>query len=109
MKTLEQKILEWVFTSEDVGMSSKAMAAASVGVTKCTSHPHDPSDLNRCVKLVGEIPEIKEKFHLISELSPTWKRLIDKWDELESTLKSEVESGSGRAPKTYDLIKSIIN
>ena len=109
---IQSKVLKWVFNSRNVGLSSKAMAAAATGHPGKYDHPYDPSDLNRCIKLCAAIPEVKENFNLVAELSPTWAKLIDRWDELEKCFIDEVGYDgckSNKAPKTYDLIKSIIN
>ena len=109
---IQSKVLRWVMTSNDVGSSSKAMAAAATGHPAQNDHPYDPSDLNRCIKLCKEVPEVKENFDLIAKLSPKWNALIERWDEIEKCFIDEVgyDWCKGRsAPKTYKLIKSIID
>jgi hypothetical protein len=109
---LQSKVLKWIFNSRNIGLSSKAMAASVCGHNDKIDHPYDPSDLNRCIKLCTEIPEIKESFNLIANLSPTWGKLINRWDELEKCFIDEVGfdwSLGKKAPKTYKLIKSIID
>ena len=109
---MQDKVLEWLCTSNDIGLSSKAMAAAATGHKAQADHPYDPSDLNRCIKLCTKVPEVKDNFHLVAELSPTWKKLIERWAELEKCFIEEVgyDWCKGRsAPLTYELIKSIID
>ena len=69
-------------------------------------HPHDPSDFNRCAKLLDAVPEYRSRLYELSILSPTWKLMVDKWDELESLLVEEFPNG--KAPKTYKMISDII-
>lgn len=116
MSNLESQILKW-FACGETGMSSKAMARVACRAT-CglipmdASHPYDPDDLNRCIKLVFMAPAIREEFHMIATLSDTWKRIIDRWDELEKTFIDEVgiNWSKGRsAPITYSLMQEILH
>ncbi len=110
----ERKILKWLFEG-DVGQSSKAMAMAASGVyqneeQKLTSHPYDVSDINRCFQLIKAVPEVKDSFDIISNLSPEWSALIKHWEQLESTFVEEVgEDWKSRKPasNTYQLMKDI--
>ena len=58
---MEKKILNW-FATGKVGVSSKAMACAAAGLeqdkTWFNNHPSDPDDLNRCLLLLEQVPEI---------------------------------------------------
>jgi len=109
-ENLALKVLEWT-AGDDVGISSQCMAFVSCGVKpkyKCT--PSDPADLNRCLKLVKQIPEIKDKFDQISKISNHWKSVIDNWDLLEKTFIDEVGfdwCNGRRAPETYKLMKEL--
>lgn len=108
---LQKKVLKWSFESDDVGMSSKAMAAASTGHAGGKSHPWDPSDLNRCIKLLHEVPEVRENLEKVAQLSKSWKKLIERWDELEKCFIDEVGydwKHEKSATKTYKLMKEIL-
>lgn len=107
--TVDKKIGAWLINGE-TGLSSKAMAAVALDVGSDGSHPYDPDDLNRCLKLIDKIPEIKQHFDEIAQLSNTWRLMIAKWDELESLFISEVGfdwSKGDSAPKTYELMREI--
>lgn len=110
---IQGKVLHWMMNSNDVGSSSKAMAAAATGHPSINlDHPHDPSDLNRCIKLCKEVPEVKANFNKVADISTTWAKLISRWDELEKCFIDEVGYDwckDRSAPKTYALIKEIIN
>lgn len=100
---------KWLANGE-TGVSSKTMAFyLGFGIIPETnSHPHDPSDLLRCIKFLQHCPELRSKLHLMSEVSNTWEGLVRNWDRLESSLNEEMKLGS-RAPKTYKMMKDIIN
>jgi len=107
---INQKVLMWLSNGK-VGASSKAMAFAAIGMPNTKMIPYDPADFNRCLLLIDEIPEIKERFDKISKLSPTWERLIARWDEIEKCFLEEVGfnwSHGKKAPKTYNLMQDII-
>lgn len=107
--SLERKVIEWL-AGPSVGESSKNMAFTAVGVKYNTRHPLDPADFNRCLKLVKQVPEIKNHFGEISKLSSQWKIVIDNWDLIESTFLDEagIDWRKGeflKATKTYELMK----
>lgn len=107
---MKDKILKWIGTGR-VGASSKAMALAVVGAPNDGSHPYDPADLNRCLLLLADVPEIRQHMCKVSEISVTWEKLVKRWAELEKCFIEEAGfdwSKSERAPKTYDMIKDII-
>lgn len=106
----KDKILEW-FGNGDTGMSSECMALVSCGIKpKYTCTPSDPSDLNRCIKLVEDVPEVLNKAVAISEVSKGWHNLMNHWDELVSLFHSEVGENwsiGSSAPKTYARMKEL--
>ncbi len=111
---MEKKILEWFATGE-TGISSKAMAFAAADIENKSSFgdgtPSDPSDFNRCLKLVHQVPEIKSHFDKIAKLSDKWEVLISKWEIVERSFLDEVGFDwckADRAPKTYKLMKDIL-
>lgn len=111
MTKMNDKILWWLVNGR-VGSSSKAMACALLGYGKETSHPYDPSDLNRCLLFLCEVPEAREHMDKIAAISKTWKALIDRWDELEASFLEEVGldwCNGDRAPKTYEMMRDIID
>lgn len=97
------KLLRW-FLYGDCGLSSETMVNVSVGKEYKNHYPCDPSDFYRCLKLVKEIPEIKNYFDKISQVSPQWKIVIDNWDKLEETFLSEI---GYRPSKTYKLMEDL--
>lgn len=108
---MKDKVLNWLATGQ-VGESSKAMAYAVIDMdVNLKSHPYDPADFNRCLMLLEAVPEARNNFDKVAALSETWKKLIDRWDEVEKCFLDEVGFdwvNSDNAPKTYDLMDGII-
>lgn len=107
---MEKEILNWLSNGE-TGLSSKAMAFTAIGVECRKAYPSDPSDFNRCLKLVNEIPEIEKHFKKIADLSPAWASIIENWNLIKDLFLEEVgyDWSNGRsAPKTYALMKDVI-
>lgn len=48
--------------------------------------PSDPSDFDRCSKLLKTVPEWKTELHKLKPISETWANLVDNWDKLEAML-----------------------
>src|SRR5690606_5657415 len=88
----ERKVLDW-FVNGRVGISSRAMAAAAIGIKNARdtwdNHPHDPDDLNRCLLLLVSVPEIREAFDKVAAISPVWAALIERWSEIEQCFLDE--------------------
>src|SRR5690348_9189841 len=108
----QTRTLEWLANGE-TGMSSETMAFwLGFGVKpECISHPYDPDDLDRCLRLLFVVPEMRPHLQKMAELSEAWKRLIAHWDEIEQSHLDEVGLGwtKGRAaPKTYALMQEVL-
>lgn len=76
------------------------------------SAPSDPADLDRCLRLLDKVPEMRPHLHKMADLSSNWKKLIEKWDEIERSHLDEVGLGwtKGKsAPKTYRLMKVVLD
>ncbi len=109
---LQSKVLAWLADDFDVGTSSKAMGFCAIGMAdKCTKWtPSDPADFNRCLLLVDQIPEIKEHFNKIADMSKGWKSIINNWSAIEKSFIDEVGVDwckAKSAPITYKLMKDI--
>jgi hypothetical protein len=107
--------VRWL-AGEDTGSSSKAMAFwLAFGVKRrWPDHPHDPSDLGRCIRLLDAAPYLRKRLPEMAELSPVWAEIVNDWSELERLWRHEAECGEmdmwGRreAPLTYVRLKSRI-
>jgi hypothetical protein len=92
---LLRKALNWI-AGPNTGLSSEQMLFCVVDIDR-TDHwgeyeihvPLDPADFNRCLLLVGEIPEIRDDFPKIAALSPRWKLIIGNWNKLEECFVTE--------------------
>jgi len=102
--SIHKRASEWI-VGDDTGMSSEAIWAYMSGVEKkYYSHPGDPADLGRCLRLLKLIPEWKPRIFEMSKLSKEWAVLTAHWDELEHMMDQEVGidwSKGQSTPKTF--------
>ena len=112
---MKDKILNWLANGE-TGESSKAIAFKMAGVEKnykWGSHPSDPGDFKRCLKLINLIPEIRPRLDEMRSVSVCWNALIEHWKEVEDCFMSEVAEWLTKdysalwASKTFDLMEKI--
>ena len=102
-----RKLVTW-FAGRDTGSSSKHMAAVAAGAEGDGSHPLDPDDLGRCIRLVEAVPEVRDAFPAIAASTPKWKAIIDHWDELVAIFHSESRGCSYfSAPQTYQRMRDL--
>ena len=109
MTETENKILDWMAFSGhgEVGLSSLSIAWVMLGrVGAETTPPADPSDLNRCVKLVQKVPAARAGITKLGETYPVWKRFDEQWDDLVNCFLTE-RSSTNRCTKTFDMMKEI--
>lgn len=107
----DDRVNAWV-VGNDVGSSSKTIWAVMLGIDPGNegSHPHDPGDLGRCLRLLELMPEWKPRLPELAAQSPEWKALVERWGELASFMDGEVGIAwekAKSAPKTYNLMKVI--
>ena len=105
--------LQWLADDEDVGASSRAMAFCACGLIRFRkSHPWDPADFIRCMKLLRREPEIRKYFHVMAEMSPEWREFIKDWDRIEHQVIAELgsleEPISNTAPLSYAMIQDVL-
>ena len=101
----------WWFGTGRVGVSSRTLAMrATHRFAKHEGHPHDPDDFDRCLRLLADVPQLRERLHLVAKASPYWAALVARWDEVEALHLDEVGLGwtkARSAPKTYALMRAI--
>jgi hypothetical protein len=112
MTSAQQRTLEWLANGE-TGTSSKTMAMwlAFDVQQRYGSHPLDPADFDRCLRLLAQVPEMRAQLYRMGLVSPVWAALIERWDEIEVCHLDEVGLGwtkAKMAKRTYDLMRSII-
>ena len=109
--TFDERVNSWI-VGGDTGLSSTTIWAVMLGLDAAVgNHPHDPADLGRCLRLLELMPEWRHRLQELADLSPEWKKLTFRWDELASSMEKEVgiawEKGRS-APKTYELMRDIL-
>jgi hypothetical protein len=111
---LSEAAIKWLAHGSR-GTSSNTMFSVLTGVDALKdwhpSHPHDPDDLDRCLRLLADVPELRAKLPLMAQQSPEWAALVENWDRIEQSHLNEVGLGwtkARTAPKTYDLMRSVI-
>lgn len=108
-------VINWLASGER-GASSNTIVQHLTGLDALGgwrgSHPWDPDDLRRCIKLLEACPILAERFDDMRDVSPEWAGLVAAWSELVATFDSEVpgwrDRRSGSAPKTYARMRQII-
>ena len=87
------------------GLSAQAIAGYG------TNHPHDPSDLLRCVRFCESASlTTKDLKRRMAGRSIYWDRLLPEWDELVAMLKRETSGpGAWRAPFTYRAMRRLLD
>lgn len=94
MKSSTRERMNFWLNHGEQGMSSKAIfqrMSSHRFENSYTSHPHDPDDFKRCYKLLEIIPEWKESFHLMKDVSPVWEKLYNAWDILTEMYDKNVK------------------
>jgi hypothetical protein len=118
---LSRAARRWLAAGEQ-GLSSCSIFWRLTGVKPDTisgeskyHHPHDPSDLRRCLLLLDQVPEFRGRIKEMSGCSQEWNALVGRWDELVRLLESELPRKQwaspprdAEAPKTYALMQQIL-
>ena len=109
---VKEAVCVWLSTGE-VGSSSTCMAMwLGFGRRVSESHPYDPDDMNRCLKLLNEVPALRERLPKMAVISKTWAVFVERWAEIEAMQMEEIGldwTKSRRAPKTYALIQEVLD
>lgn len=100
-------VAQWLLEGER-GRSSNAMCKRMYGVPQSagTDHPHDPSDLLRCLRFL-DATDSHAKVALMADVSPGWAALVPEWDALAALVREEFGAGNS-APKTYAAMQSCL-
>ena len=111
----EHRALMWMLNGE-TGLSSIAIARRMLGVPPREGHhrhhdifhPLDPADMRRCLLLLDWIPGWAGRIDEMADVSPQWAKLVAKWGEIEATLLEEMHRADGMAPKTYAMMRAVL-
>ena len=112
----QSAVMDWLANGSGVGLSSKCMAywlafEKRSGGDWGPSQPHDPDDLDRCLRLLTLVPELRPHLYRMADLSPEWAALVARWDEIERSHLAEVGLGWSKArsaPRTYALMREVL-
>ena len=95
------------------GVSSESMVRYLVygQRTNGFNDPADPSDFRRCELLLRWVPELREEFPRMAEVSRRWASLVAHWDEIRALLEEEIPdvwtTYRGGAKRTYALMQNL--
>ena len=112
MRPVNERAMSWI-VGHHVGSSSRAIWAHMMDAGEPDwgwSHPHDPDDLFRCLRLLDFIPEWKPRLPEMAARSEAWAALVGKWDEIVASFDSEFGAEPHRrgTGKTYNLMRNVI-
>lgn len=81
--TIPTSVIEWLKHGER-GTSSETIISYlyEVPIAPYTSHPHDTSDVGRCIKLLWACPEVQARFEEMRGCSPVWDAYVNLWPQL---------------------------
>lgn len=108
--TVGERVIQWL-TNGDTGLSSKSMlyilSDRKYAFQKTFEKfglclPSDSDDFGRCYRLIKLIPELKENFNKLSDVSPNWELFVDNWEKLSHLYENN------EYDKVYNLL-DIIN
>jgi len=104
-------LMDW-FVSGEVGTSSKFIASKGIDPDYkgdgFSNYPLDPDDFQRCRKLLKRVPTLRAVLdNEVAKSHPVWGALVARWDEIDSLFQKEFEENTGRAPRTYQLMREI--
>lgn len=109
----QESFIQWLANGER-GLSSNAIATKLSGLDcmlyephgwTLLPHPSDPDDFQRCMKLLNQVPEFRERLYEMKDVSEVWSHLVDNWDGFERLYYEECETV--RCPKLWDRMKEI--
>ena len=90
--------------SHTLGLSASAIAFGG------RDHPHDPSDLLRCINYCQGRLSTADLQTRMAGRSPQWDRLLPEWDNLVALLRHEMDTRTDHmAPRTYAEMKRVLN
>ena len=110
---LSAAAIGWLATGIQ-GTSSRTIFSVLTGIPLLLpseyATPGDPADLRRCRLLLEQVPELQTQFPRMREVSASWARLVDAWDDLCQIVDDEApdwRSGKGSAHRAYKRMKDL--
>lgn len=113
---MQENLMRWLASGER-GESSNTMVTHLTGINAHrpngrNTEPHDSGDLNRCRKLLEQVPELQPLLTKMATCSGPWAQLVAHWQELCDLMDEEAprwRDGEGSAKKTYDRMRVLID
>lgn len=75
------------------------------------NHPIDEFDFQGCLKLIDENQHWRRVFSMMSDLSPEWKALNWRWNDIEATFLNEIKPDGSPllyGPLTRQLMSHVL-
>lgn len=69
--------------------------------------PYDYDDFDRCMRLIKAVPLVRPHLHVMRDVSDEWKRIIDRFDELETAYKDTDGEDADSRRRFSTLLSSI--
>lgn len=69
--------------------------------------PYDYGDFDRCMRLIKAVPLVRPHLHVMRDVSDEWKRIIDRFDELETAYKDTDGEDADSRRRFSTLLSSI--
>lgn len=69
--------------------------------------PLDYGDFDRCVRLIKAVPLVRPHLHVMRDVSDEWRRIIDRFDELETAYKDTDGEDADSRRRFSTLLSSI--
>ena len=120
---IKDRLILWLLLGE-TGVSSETIAYALSGVkvqnlqkahicynvTPCMwDVPHDAADFRRCLRLLEYIPEWRKRLPEVAERFPSWKGIVEHWDELERLYEEGRTDADPTFRKFQDRLRELRN
>lgn len=111
----EKKVIYWLEHGE-TGKSSLTMCAAMYPQLKGVHHkllsddvsvPRDASDMRRCLAILKEVPESRQKLSMVKSVNSNWSKLIENWDAIEEKDKNNDYKGCTEIIERCNLESSL--
>lgn len=113
LPNLPDGLKAWLETGER-GISSETIAHRMVPGLMFESMnlfgecaPSDPSDLDRCRKLLEAVPSFRPRLPEMARVSAQWGVLVEHWDELIALLMEELPNAE--APRCYERMRELLD
>jgi hypothetical protein len=108
---IQKLVLQWLAPGVKA-TSPVAMAMGACGIRRHKSYPVDAVDFQQCLLLLENLPEIRNHFRKIGEISSIWKRLVEQWEDIEKVFLEEAGlywERASSAPRTDSALRNVRN